>query len=153
MRSNRPMNAINIFALRPAEDEDEAFIFDAFTLAMREYVEWAWGWDDAVQREAIRKQLAAGMLRVICVGDQSAGVILVEDREDHLWVRMIFLLPAFQRQGIGAAVLEEVWARARSVGKSLGLRVIRINPARQLYEKLGFRVVAEDEVSLSMKKG
>ena len=46
-----------------------------------------------------------------------------------------------RRQGVGSALLEALIARATKDGlRSLGLRVALENPARELYEKFGFRL-------------
>jgi ribosomal protein S18 acetylase RimI-like enzyme len=40
---------------------------------------------------------------------------------------------------------------ARVAGMSVVLGVLRANPARRLYERLGFRVVGQSEISYKMR--
>lgn len=141
------------FSLRPATEDDKAFIFDAFRVSLREYVEWAWGWDEALQHEGFWKERPPEAFRLVCVDGHPAGAFHVEELAQYHWVRTIFLLPQFQGRGIGGAVLEQEAARARAAGKSLVLKVIKINPAKRLYDRLGFRVVKEDDVTYSMQLG
>jgi ribosomal protein S18 acetylase RimI-like enzyme len=56
----------------------------------------------------------------------------------------IALLPEARGRGIGRSVLEDVLALAREAGKPVSIHVEKNNPARHLYERLGFRS-AEDK--------
>jgi GNAT superfamily N-acetyltransferase len=140
-----------VFSLRPASEDDKGLIFETFKLSMRRYVEWAWGWDEEFQRHGFWTNLPIENFKVICVTGQSAGALYVEEHEQYHWVRTIFLKPEFQGLGVGSALLVQESARARSAGKHLVLKVIKINPAKRLYDRLGFKVVKEDDVTYSMQ--
>lgn len=60
-------------------------------------------------------------------------------------------MPAYQRRGIGAAILRDVIAEARAGGHAVALRVLKVNPARRLYERLGFAVVGESDTHYLMR--
>jgi ribosomal protein S18 acetylase RimI-like enzyme len=74
-----------------------------------------------------------------------------EDDRELIFIRMIFLLPEFQGRGIGAELLQGEVARATEAGKQLHLKVIKINPAKKLYDRLGFVVVEEDDATYHMR--
>lgn len=139
------------FSLLPASEQDKDFILEAFKLSMREYVEWAWGWDEEVQQNSFWTNLPIEKFKLICVNGQAAGAIYVEDHEQYHWVRTIFLRPEFQGQGVGSALLAQEADRARNDNKHLVLKVIKINPAKRLYERLGFKTVKEDNVTYHMQ--
>ncbi|MCC9648213.1 GNAT family N-acetyltransferase [Rubrivivax sp. JA1029] len=63
------------------------------------------------------------------------------------------LLPAYRRAGIGSRLIAEVLAEARDQGARVSLSVLKSNPARSLYERLGFTVTAECENGYSMRAG
>jgi GNAT superfamily N-acetyltransferase len=63
-----------------------------------------------------------------------------------------FLLPAFQNLGIGRWLIDRVVSRARSAGLPVRLRVFRVNPARQLYERMGFVPTHETDTHVHMEK-
>ena len=75
----------------------------------------------------------------------------VEVGDSRNFVRMIFLLPEFQDQGIGSALLCREADRARKTGKSLELKVVKSNPAKLLYDRLGFVVVEQDNATYHMR--
>jgi hypothetical protein len=54
--------------------------------------------------------------------------------------------------GVGTQLLNDKLQRARSQGKSLELKVVKINPAKRRYDKLGFVVVGEDTATYHLKK-
>ena len=54
----------------------------------------------------------------------------------------IALLPDHRGRGIGARLLRDVLHEATAAGLPVRLSVERSNPARSLYERLGFRTVA-----------
>ena len=66
------------------------------------------------------------------------GRFYVEDRASELWLIDIALLPECRGRGIGAALLNDLLAQGRDAGKPVGLTVFKTNPARRLYERLGF---------------
>jgi GNAT superfamily N-acetyltransferase len=88
----------------------------------------------------------------ICDIDLGASRVAVEDgnaiafaflalRGDEGWIGGMGTLPTHRRRGLGEHALKEVLAEAEARGaKSIRLEVIEQNePARRLYEKLGFR--------------
>lgn len=133
------------YTLRPATPADFDFLFALHRAAMRAYIEPIWGWHEDWQLEYFREKYDTRQRQIIQVEGQDVGVLVVEQRADELYLGLIELLPDFQGQGIGAAIIRELIAQARAKGRPLGLHVLRTNaPARRLYERLGLRVVAEE---------
>jgi ribosomal protein S18 acetylase RimI-like enzyme len=56
----------------------------------------------------------------------------------------ISLMPEARGQGIGAALLRDLFAEAGSRGQNVTIHVEKNNPARTLYARLGFKIVDED---------
>lgn len=139
------------FSCRSATEDDKSFIFESYKLSMGSYIEWAWGWNEKTQHNGFWTNLSIDNFKIICVSGQPAGAFYVEENEQRHWLRMIFLRPEFQGHGIGSTLLGLEVERARCAGKFLELRVIKINPAKRLYDRLGFTVVEEDDVTYSMK--
>ena len=65
----------------------------------------------------------------------------------------IQLAPSLQGQGFGAQIIQSVISEARDAGASLKLDVLKVNPARRLYERLGFTVITETAHLFEMKLG
>ncbi len=64
----------------------------------------------------------------------------------------IALLPAFRGQGLGTLLLEALFDAVRPHFQQVSLSVVRENPARRLYERLGFVAVSQNGDSLTLCK-
>jgi GNAT superfamily N-acetyltransferase len=71
-------------------------------------------------------------------GWQPAGRLWLNGREQTLHVLDIALLPAFCGRGLGTRVLGRVLQQAGQAGRAASIYVEFGNPARRLYERLGF---------------
>ncbi|PZP90589.1 MAG: hypothetical protein DI587_38230 [Variovorax paradoxus] len=139
------------FCLRAATTEDREFIFASYKTTLRQYVQWAWGWDEEFQLSGFWKHHPLEEFQVVVVGSTRAGAMHVQEQESLNFIRMIFLLPEFQGSGIGSQLLCGEVARAQELAKQLHLKVIKINPAKRLYDRLGFSIIEEDSVSYHMR--
>ncbi|MHB8635040.1 MAG: GNAT family N-acetyltransferase [Fimbriimonadaceae bacterium] len=63
----------------------------------------------------------------------------------------IALKPEYRNQGIGAHRMRHLQALARDCGKSVILSVEVFNPAKRLYERMGFSVIAEAGIYQRMR--
>ena len=140
------------FSTHPATLSDQAFLFDAYKATLQPFVQWAWGWDEEFQRQGLWTHHPLDEWKVVLMGQESVGGLHVQTLSQSHFVRILFVLPNYQGQGIGTGLLNEEWKRARSQGKFLELKVVKINPAKQLYDKLGFVVVGEDTATYHLKK-
>jgi GNAT superfamily N-acetyltransferase len=87
--------------------------------------------------------------KVILLPDQPVGLWKVA-REDWDLIQ-VQLAPRLQGQGLGTQLIQSLIAEAREAGASLKLKVLRANPARHLYQRLGFVVTAETQHGLEMR--
>jgi ribosomal protein S18 acetylase RimI-like enzyme len=63
----------------------------------------------------------------------------------------IAVLPAYRGKGVGTQLLTELLRMAATQYRAVSLSVWKENPARRLYERLGFVVVQEDDNTLTMR--
>jgi prephenate dehydrogenase len=83
--------------------------------------------------------------------DRIAGLLKLDRSGADYVVMQIQVAPALQGHGLGKALLLEYIQEARSVGKDVTLHVLKANPARGLYERLGFVVEGEDPEEFHMR--
>lgn len=98
-----------------------------------------------------QKLLGDAILRIIEVGGIRLGAIGVSDAPDHVFLQELQILPEFQNQGIGTAILRAELERATALGLPIRLRVLQQNRARSLYERHGFTVTGETETHYLMQ--
>ena len=136
---------------RPAVPADREFLWELHRATFREPVEKTWGWDDDEQRRIFEDHVDVERTEILLLDDRPVGCLRVQDEEDAVFLEYIAITPTAQNQGLGTEIVHGVMERARARGVCARLRVLRANRARSLYERLGFQVVAEDEVRFYME--
>ncbi len=131
--------------LRPAEERDREFLYQVKKQSNFGYISDLWGWDEDFQRrEFARDFQQIREFSVITVDGADAGFLQLQSGSDFLNVAEIHLLPPFQGQGIGSAVLRDVQADAEGLPVLIGC--FRANKrAYQLYQRLGFAPITEND--------
>ena len=71
-------------------------------------------------------------------GWSAVGRLWLHQREQSVHVLDIALLPAHCGHGLGTQVLQQVLQQAQRCGRAVSIYVEQGNPARRLYERLGF---------------
>ena len=129
-------------SLRPATADDCEFAYRTTRDTMREYVLATWGaWNEAEARQRASENIAAGATQVIVLESTPIGIHLVKREPDAIRLLQIFILPEYQRRGIGSQLIGRLLTEAKSARLPLRLRVLRVNPAFALYQRMGFRVI------------
>ena len=139
------------YTLRPASEEDFHFLYDLKVACLKEYVTATYGWDEAYQRRLFAKRFDPSAMQIIVVDDRDVGQLSVEDSADELYIAGVYLLPAWQNQGLGTTVIENVLSTAAAREKGVHLQVLRVNPALRLYERLGFTIFEETDTHFKMR--
>ena len=62
----------------------------------------------------------------------------------------LFIRPQFQNRDFGTQIMQEILMRADQKRLPIRLRVLRVNPARRFYHRIGFRLAAEDATHYTM---
>ncbi len=147
--------------LRAEEDRDRAFL-EALFISIRWSEFDPAGWPDEVRNRFLAGQFALqfrhyhdcrpGADFAIMERDGAPiGRLYVFEDPGDVHLVDISLVAEARRSGIGTALLNSVMARAASAGKSVSLHVDRNNPARRLYQRLGFIDVSENDPYILMR--
>jgi ribosomal protein S18 acetylase RimI-like enzyme len=137
---------------RRAVPEDFEFLYALHRAAMRIYVEDIFGpWDEVWQQAHYRRHYPIDRLRIIQQDGRDVGMLYVEERAEEIFLASLEVLPAFQRRGIGSAVICELIETAARLGKPVALQVLKNNIlARNLYQRLGFGVTGDNDTHYIM---
>jgi ribosomal protein S18 acetylase RimI-like enzyme len=154
------------FIIRPLARDDEPFLWEMLYQAiyvpphlpppersiidhpdLARYIS-GWGRVDDIGVAAVDADelVGAAWLRLMVGSNQGYGY--VDDRTPELSVAV---LPEYRGQGLGTQLLERLLQQARTQYPAVSLSVSMDNPARRLYEHLGFEAVSSDGTSLTMK--
>ena len=135
--------------LRPASLADLPFLQTLRRLTMTEHLQRVGApTDDEAHDRRIRAHFEDAM--IVCEGADAIGLLKVTRSAGEWHVHQIQILPACQGRGIGEAVLRELLTDAARENVCVSLSVLHGNPARRLYERLGFRPASETETSASL---
>jgi GNAT superfamily N-acetyltransferase len=77
-------------------------------------------------------------------GGAPVGRLYTDERPASVHLIDIALLPEWRGRGLGGAILADLIADAAARGLAVSLQVEKVNPARRLYERLGFRTLADN---------
>ncbi|PCJ19919.1 MAG: GNAT family N-acetyltransferase [SAR86 cluster bacterium] len=89
--------------------------------------------------------------RIIVVDSQRIGLLKYFANEENYELIQMQISPQWQNRGYGAKLIEVVLKEARKADKPVILSVLKSNPAKGLYTRLGFCVIAETEQEFKMK--
>lgn len=129
----------------PAAAEDFEALAALRIEAMRESLERIGRFDPARARERLRSNFFPQHTRHIVLQGERIGFVVVRPEGEGLLLDHLYIRPAFQRRGIGAAVLARVFAEADAAGLPLRVGALRGSEANRFYRRHGFRQVEEAE--------
>lgn len=139
-------------ALAPAAAEHVDFALSLYLRTMQPHAAALMTWDEARQREAFAAQWKPQEARIIRAGGADIGWLQIEIGEAEVMLRHFYIAPEHQRRGAGGEVLRRLIEEYAPTRKPFALAVLKNNPARRLYERLGFSITSEDEVKLTMRR-
>jgi ribosomal protein S18 acetylase RimI-like enzyme len=148
-------------ALRSVRDADQPFLLHLYASTRADEL-GALPWSPEQKAAFAAQQFAAQTAHyarqhpaieadIILIEDVRAGRLLVARSAREILVVDISLLPEFRGRGAGSILLRRLMDEASSTGKRLSLHVERHNRALGLYERIGFRRVADHGVYLGME--
>jgi GNAT superfamily N-acetyltransferase len=100
----------------------------------------------AAQDSHYRKYYPTCEYFVIALKGEPVGRLYRDRRADEIRVVDIALLAAKRGQGIGGEIMRQILTEAAEAHLMVRIHVETTNPARRLYERLGFRLVEKGDV-------
>jgi len=138
--------------MRQATVADIKFLWDVFRVSMEDYITQTRGeWNEEREESQFRHQMDLLAAQVIRSNDLEVGFIMAPIKDGARWIHTICIVSEHQHKGIGTEVLGRVIAQAKEEKMPLYLGVLKVNPARRLYQRLGFRVIEETKHHFTMQ--
>lgn len=148
-----PALAAQGFQLRLETAEDLNFLGRLYVSTRWEELQQT-GWTDAQKQAFLQQQFscqythyqlhyADAVRGILEQNGVPCGRLYLQQVPDDLRIVDISLLPEWRGQGIGAALIGTVFELARSRRSIVSIHVESFNPARRLYDRLGFQEVAD----------
>ena len=136
---------------RNVDDKDQLFIEKVYRSTREKELSLTNWPEDQKQRFVIMQFMAQltdykinfkdATHQVILYQKKPAGRLYLWESDQEIRVIDITLLPEFQNKGIGRKILTDIIETAKQKNKKVTLHVVHGNPAKKLYERLGFKKV------------
>lgn len=134
--------------LRPVRPDDMEFLcrlYASTRMGELAVVDWTQEQKGAFLRQQFQAQHAhwtqhypGCSFEVVLLDGEPAGRLYVDRWTREIRIVDIALLPEHRGAGIGTALLRRVLHEGDATGKPVSIHVEMFNPARRLYERLGF---------------
>ena len=142
------------YTFRDCRLEDFDFLFNLKKQNFKWYVDKIWGWRDDDQKKRLENDLNEHLShkKIILIDGSPAGVYASHITENgDFFINEISLLKEYQGKGIGRNILEKQLEENRKNNIRTILQVFKDNPAKRLYERLGFKIYGETETHYQME--
>lgn len=148
-------------SLRPVTPEHEAFLFSVYAVTRAAELALV-PWSDeqkeafvkmqfAAQHSHYREQFPDASYSVILREDVPVGRFYVLRENREIRILDIAVLPEYRNAGIGTSLVRDLLDEAVRAGKRVLIYVETFNPSLQLFERLGFRSIAEERLKFLME--
>lgn len=143
---------MNRLTTRRASPADFSFVYALHHQEFFAYIDQTWGWQEDAQRKGMRSDFEDFPFQIICWNGQAIGAISAIDQGEAVLLKYLAIRSKYQRRGFGTKLLREVLEQADRRDLPVKLTVLRVNPAKDFYQRLGFAIVQEDDACLQMVK-
>jgi ribosomal protein S18 acetylase RimI-like enzyme len=128
----------NMITLRAAGPDDMSFLWELHVASMRDYVDATYGWNNIDQKNRFDTGFQPAVIQIIELDGKLIGMWETHQQIDPWFLARIAIIPAYQSKGIGSALITDFLADADSQERQVALQVLKVNPAKALYERFGF---------------
>lgn len=139
------------YFLRAVKTADFDFLYRLKVVCLKEYIEAIWGWDEAKQRRLFKDNFDLATSQIIVAFGRDIGQLSIVERQDEIFLSGIYILPGYQSLGLGSQIIRELLDSARANERPVRLQVLVSNPARALYERLGFSVIDKNDTHFILR--
>lgn len=130
--------------LERADEQDKPYLLDLRKRTMVEQLEQA-GFDFSEDEHKAILQKGFEDIHLIKVDGKTAGMVKYHLEPQRLFISQFQIDPDAQGKGLGGKVLQFLLDLADTHQLPAFLNVLKKNPARKLYERMGFNYSGEDE--------
>lgn len=138
---------------RACTEADFSFVLDLKEKCFRWYIEKIYGWDEDTQAAFTQNEMDAHLpdMNIIRLDAEDIGLFtFYHDDSGDACIGMFAILPEHQGKGIGTSILSRILEKEKNT--RFYLKTYKENPARYLYQRMGFRKYDETETHWLMER-
>lgn len=129
----------------PALPEDAEQLVALRIFAMQASLEKIGRFDAQRARDRFLAGFEAQHTRHVLWQTQKVGFVVLKPLVDHLLLDHLYVHPAHQGKGLGAAVVSDVFEQARVLNLAVRVGALRGSDSNRFYLRCGFKLVEEAE--------
>ena len=120
---------------------------------MKWYIEKIYGWDTDIQREKTKHEIEnhKNDMRIIEIDNNDVGVTTFYEENNEYVVGLIIVHPDYRGKGVATNIIKKYIDIAKKNNKNIKIKTYKLNPAKKLYERLGFKIYNEDDTHVYLK--
>lgn len=130
---------------RQATNSDINYCEKTHHEGMKPYCEPLWGWDENFQHERFKRLWTPQRIKLIILNSSEVGYLETESKGKVIKIVNVFVNSNLRNQGIGSQVVNEFINSCKGCFNSITLNVLHNNPAKNLYERVGFKFVSKKD--------
>ncbi len=142
------------YKFRKCSLDDFDFLFMLKKQNFKKYVDNIWGWNDEVQKARLKEDLDKHLQHkhIIIIDNKMVGVYAWHITEEgNFFINEINIIKEYQNKGIGSNIIKNTLDENRKNKVRTILQIFKDNPAKILYERLGFKVYSETDTHYQME--
>jgi ribosomal protein S18 acetylase RimI-like enzyme len=138
--------------LRTACREDLEFLYQLWKITLGEYLVQTFGpWHEDEQHQRFCERTRIEQNQIVELDGHAVGCLYLKRLATAVKLSRVLILPEYQNRGLGSRLVQQVISEAQTVGLSVQLRVMKVNPAQRLWKRLGFVVTGKTETHILME--
>lgn len=141
-------------SLRPAKLDDFEFAWKIYLEAVKPHItpHLRRKWVDDEEKRRFATVWRTEKSSIILLGDKQIGWLAFDETADEIVIENGYIVPEFQRRGIGSKVFAELLEGWNSKRKPVSLSILKNAPHRPFFERLGFQATGEKDITVSFKR-
>ncbi|WP_395355576.1 GNAT family N-acetyltransferase [Vibrio sp. D3] len=138
-------------SLRQALDSDIDFLLNLRDITMGQYLKDC---GMPITKDAYLSRILYEFkhAKIIEVDGSSAGLFKAKFNEESNEWYLVQIHQNYQNQKIASSLISMLIGKANVTNSAVGLSVVKTNPAKHLYSRLGFETVSENEFEYLMQQ-
>jgi GNAT superfamily N-acetyltransferase len=138
-------------AFRPATPQDFDYCASLYFAGMEAIIRQL-DLDMAAHTASFRARWDVAEVRILTRDGADIGWLQTATEADAVFLKQLFVEAPHRRLGIGTEVMRRLVDEAANAGRAVTLGVVKTNPAKRLYDRLGFRVTHDDGRKFYMRR-
>lgn len=141
------------YTLRDCTYDDVEFILELKRLGLKWYIEKIYGWNENIQRQKTIQELNKNIkdMKIIIVDNKDVGITTFNKNEDFYSIGLTIIHPDYQNKKIATNILLKYIEMAKEDRKRIIIKTYKKNPAKRLYERIGFKKYDNDDTHIYLE--